>query len=132
METITHPTPSSLRGRVLRRAARPSVLAVAALAVLAAGCAGDGPLAAEPVATSEVAVVDDDFEPAVAEVRAGTTVTWTWQGRNDHNVVADDFSSDVQSSGTFTHTFDEPGTYAYRCTLHSGMRGEVVVTGTAP
>lgn len=132
METTSHPGSSSARRRAVRRAARSPLLAVAAVAVLAVGCAADDPLAAEPVTTSEVAVVDNEFEPAVAEVPAGTTVTWMWEGRNDHNVVADDFSSDVQSSGTFTHTFDEPGTYAYQCTLHGGMRGEVVVIDAAP
>jgi plastocyanin len=39
-------------------------------------------------------------------------------------------SGDPQRSGTFTHTFDRPGTYPYRCTLHDGMDGRVVVTGS--
>jgi plastocyanin len=39
-------------------------------------------------------------------------------------------SGDPQRSGTFTHTFDRPGTHPYRCTLHDGMDGRVVVTGS--
>jgi plastocyanin len=35
-------------------------------------------------------------------------------------------SGDPQRS----HTFDRPGTYPYRCTLHDGMDGRVVVTGS--
>jgi plastocyanin len=36
----------------------------------------------------------------------------------------------TQSSGTYRHRFDAPGTYAHRCTLHSGMKGRVVVSGS--
>lgn len=57
----------------------------------------------------------------------GTEVTWTWEGDSEHNVVADAFSSDVQSEGIFRHAFDQPGTYRYRCTLHGGMDGTVLV-----
>jgi plastocyanin len=31
-------------------------------------------------------------------------------------------------SGTFSYAFAEPGRYDFQCTLHGGMRGEVVVT----
>lgn len=82
-----------------------------------------------PVAgVTEVAVGDNFFAPVAIEVPAGTTVTWTWDGNNDHNVVGDGFESPVQIQGGFAHTFSAPGTYDYRCTLHGGMRGEVVVT----
>lgn len=121
----------------LRRAA----LGVAGLGLvgLVAGCgsnaAGDGDdrgrSDADPPVTcvTEVAVRDNHFEPAVIEVPVGTTVTWRWDGKNSHNVVADDFESETQTEGTFAHAFAEPGRHNYRCTLHGGMRGEVVVTG---
>ena len=38
-------------------------------------------------------------------------------------------SGDPQRKGTFAHSFDRPGTYPYRCTVHDGMNGRVVVTG---
>ena len=77
---------------------------------------------------SEVAVRDNEFVPAAIEVPAGTTVTWRWDGEEQHNVVGDGFESPVQVDGEFAHAFSEPGTYDYRCTLHFFMRGEVVVT----
>ena len=106
-----------------------TVLATALL-LLAAGCgSGADPLAADPVATTSVAVVDNDFEPIAIEVEPGAEVTWTWEGRAPHNVVGDDFESEVMSEGTFSHTFDTPGTVEYVCTLHNGMRGVVHVEG---
>ena len=83
----------------------------------------------DPVAgVTEVAVRDNEFGPEAIEVPVGTTVTWRWEGDHPHNVVGDGFESPVQEDGTFAHTFTEAGTYDYRCTLHPGMRGKVVVT----
>ena len=48
-------------------------------------------------------------------------------GEHGHNVVGDDFDSGIQESGTFAHRFKSSGTYDYRCTVHSGMTGRVVV-----
>jgi plastocyanin len=78
-----------------------------------------------------VAVRDNFFEPAAIEVPAGTTVTWNWAGNTHHNVVGDAFESPVQESGDFSYTFNTPGTHDYECTLHGGMRGQVVVTGAS-
>jgi plastocyanin len=106
------------------------VLAVLALAACAGG--GDGAAAADttPVKTGEVVAKDTRFNPAAVEVPAGTTVTWRFEdGTVPHNVKGDGFESKIQSSGTYWHRFDAPGTYAYRCTLHGGMKGRVVVTG---
>jgi plastocyanin len=101
-----------------------TVLLLAGCGAVAAGITDEpGP----PVAASTVRVVNNDFEPPEAEVTAGDTLTWQWEGDSDHNVVGDGFESPVQRDGTFEHTFSEPGTYAYRCTLHGWMRGTVTV-----
>jgi plastocyanin len=48
-----------------------------------------------------------------------------------HDVKGDGWSSgEPQRSGTFTHRFEQPDSYPYRCTLHNGMDGRVVVTGS--
>lgn len=101
--------------------------------VVIAGCGDDAPALddTEPVATDRVDMDDNQFVPPVIEVATGTTVTWAFtDGDVAHNVVGDGFQSDVQSSGTFTHTFQDAGTYDYRCTLHPGMDGRVIVTGS--
>jgi plastocyanin len=109
-------------------------LALAAALVLA-GCGGDGGGGAEaaPVTgVTQVAAKDNRFSPAAIQVPAGTTVTWTFEdGLVPHDVKADSFGSgEPRRDGSFTHTFDQPGTYPYRCTLHDGMTGRVVVTGS--
>lgn len=102
---------------------------------LSAGCGAggaeeDGRAADDAPVTgvTEIAVRDDEFEPAAIEVPAGTTVTWRWQGDHPHNVVGDGLESETQTDGTFAHTFDTPGRHDYECTLHGGMTGTVTVT----
>jgi plastocyanin len=105
------------------------VLLVAAIGGIALGVVRAQLDPGAPVAgVSEVAVRDNEFRPAAIEVPAGTTVTWRWDGEEQHNVVGDGFESPVQTAGEFARAFPEPGTYDYRCTLHYFMRGEVVVT----
>lgn len=106
---------------------------VAALALIATACATQGSAGPPPsVEGPAVAVRDYEFEPASLTVEAGATVTWVWEGRASHDVVGQGFESNDQSSGTFRHTFDEPGTYPYECTIHPGMEGSIVVKGDKP
>jgi plastocyanin len=110
-----------------------AALALGAALVLA-GCGGDegggGADAAPVTGVTQVTAADNRFTPAAIQVPAGTEVTWTFKdGFVPHDVVGDGFSSgEPRRKGTFAHTFDRPGTYPYRCTLHDGMRGRVVVT----
>ena len=81
---------------------------------------------------TEVSANDNKFFPPAIEVPAGTTITWKFEdGPIPHDVSGDGWSSgEPQRSGTFTHTFDQPGAHPYLCTLHSGMDGRVVVAGS--
>lgn len=82
--------------------------------------------------------IDNTFNPDVLTVAAGTEVTWVNGGRVEHDIVALDESwgvgvDDFKPGAEFRHTFDEPGTYEYICTLHGstkmvGMVGTVIVT----
>jgi plastocyanin len=81
---------------------------------------------------SNVSVDDDVFNPETSTVSAGATVTWTWNGSNDHNVTWDGgtpAASPTQSSGTYSRTFPTAGTFDYHCTVHgaAAMSGSVVV-----
>lgn len=117
---------------------RPLVVLVAALCVGLAGCSDDGGdddsasngdgngSAGESVTVS---VDDNFFDPESVSIATGGTVQWEWVGNEPHNVNHDDFSSELQSEGTFEHTFEDEGTYDYVCTIHPGMEGTVEVSG---
>ena len=107
---------------------RSLVPAVAALAVLAAGCGGSGD--ATPVATTEVAMAKSyRFDPEAIRITAGETVTWTNEDNFTHTVEVEGRSDQKVGKGeSVSITFEEPGTYDYVCTLHrTDMTGTVVV-----
>ena len=109
---------------------------LAVAAVVLAGCGGGGPgdddAGTAPVTgVTRVAAKDNRFTPPAIQVPAGTAVSWRFEdGLVPHDVTGEGWSSgDPRRKGSFTHTFDQAGTYPYRCTVHDGMRGRVVVTG---
>ncbi len=121
---------------------RGAILAILfALSLLVSGCADDGsdsgsgpekvdvPDTDFTDATGEakvaIAVPDNSFDPKYVIVSPGTKVTWTNEGRNDHNVVPvekgsfegvdrDEFGPNKVHSATFT----DAGDYAYYCSIH--------------
>src|SRR3954447_2793211 len=106
--------------------------AAAVLACLVA-CAAQAP-AAFAANTNVNLTTSKTFSPATVTVAPGDSVTWTWTENRSHNVTsvsagAETISSGTKSSGTYVKTFTTPGTYAYHCTLHSGMNGSVTVSG---
>jgi plastocyanin len=93
----------------------------------AAGATTTGPV--------EASIVDLTFQPDSVEIDAGATVTWTNEDAVPHTVTArtDAFNSGVMQEGaTFSHTFDEPGTFDYFCAIHPSMTGTVTVTEATP
>ena len=107
--------------------------AVLALAVSLAACVADTPSAPPPVAESPTVTIQDmQFNSDHVTIEEGDTVTWVWDdGDMPHDVSGGGFKSEVQTEGTFSHTFDDAGGYPYVCTLHSGMRGTVTVVDAA-
>jgi plastocyanin len=79
-----------------------------------------------------VSVEDDFYTQANITVSKGTMVVWTWNGRNSHSVTSGPanapdglFDSGIKSSGTFSFTFNNVGTFPYFCRVHGAM-----MTGT--
>jgi plastocyanin len=124
--------------------------AVAVGALLVGGCgvdhaasaAGGSDTSAPTAASAQsgavaVSAVDNSFRAETITITAGSTVTWTNAGRNDHNVRpvdAGDFGVDATAFGpgaTHASTFTTPGTYHYYCSIHGtkdrGMIGTVEV-----
>lgn len=135
-----------------------SLLATVPLAAVLVGCGSDPGINADGSAVTstvvdlteasftdltdtdeaEVDALDNTFKAEYVEVSPGTPITFRNDGRNVHNVIpasegefvpveADDFEPGAES----TITFEQPGDYAYYCSLHGtvdkGMTGAVRV-----
>ena len=71
------------------------------------------------------------FEPSSVTITAGGTVTWNIAA-TAHNVTFDNAAPAggniaTTANSSASRTFANPGTYAYHCTIHGGMNGEVTV-----
>jgi plastocyanin len=91
------------------------------------------PAAAQPgETTAAISMVDDRFVPNALTVAAGTTVVWTNNGQDWHDIASLDgsFTSGRLGPGAiFSVTFSHSGVYKYICKHHfmQGMTGAVIV-----
>jgi len=107
---------------------------VLCVVVAIAGCATTSKTTPPPPEADDAVVrlVGLDFEPSTVRVPVGRRVRWEWTDSVVHNVVSTDFASSKElAGGSHSVRFDRTGTFQYRCTLHKGMEGTVVVTPTA-
>ncbi len=84
-----------------------------------------------PAKTVTVEIKNYEFATPVVNIKKGDKVKWIQRDSIGHTVTSDTNaweSSPVLKSGeTFEHTFAETGTFTYRCTPHSYMKGKVIV-----
>jgi plastocyanin len=86
-------------------------------------------------ADSTVEMKGSTFQPGEVTVGVGESVTWTNMDPALHDAVADDGSwktERLNPSQSASVTFEAPGSYPYRCTLHGPMRGTITVVDAAP
>lgn len=109
---------------------------ISLLVVVLAACGGPERTSSASAASNAVTISGFLFKPEKLTVPAGTTVTWANHDDIAHTVTAGapEAPSGAFDSGdrvkdeTFAHAFDAPGTFAYFCKNHNGMRGAVDVT----
>ncbi|MCX9009853.1 MAG: cupredoxin domain-containing protein [Candidatus Methanoperedens sp.] len=118
------------------------IIGLLGVMVLIGGCTGPGttaqPTPAQPGQTQpsvtsaavQVDIKDFTFVPGTITVSKGTTVIWTNRDSAPHTVTSDTFDSGTLNQGqTFTYTFNQAGTFEYRCTIHPSIpHGNVIVT----
>ena len=71
-----------------------------------------------------------DYRPSRLDVLPGETVTWTNVSQRTHTVTADKGlfdSGEVRGGRSFAFRFDAEGSYAYHCTIHPSIAGEIDV-----
>ncbi len=86
--------------------------------------------------TVKVSIIASSFDPAIVNVKPGTTVTWNNEDQFSHRVVhlpelphdPEIFHSESLSPGqSFSYTFNEPGRYKYGDPQHAGGRTALVI-----
>ena len=121
--------------RVIDRRHLRTTMRVAGLCVLGAVWLAGATVVAGDEDYVTVRMGDDLFQPEILRVPVGTQIEWVNDGRNVHNVTADDgtyASGNMEPGAKFAQDFDKPGAYAFTCTLHGapgvgGMIGMIVV-----
>ena len=84
-----------------------------------------------PTAGKTIEISNFAFAPAQLTVTRGTRVTWINRDSAPHQPVSDSgaviSSGVIQTGGTYSVTFNQPGTYTYHCAIHPSMTGTIVV-----
>jgi plastocyanin len=109
-------------------------LIILTAALVLTACGGSDAISGSkepPVATTSVSLKNIAFAPGEIQVTPGATVQFTNNDGIAHNITFADASitgaTDFTSGTRSVEMPLTPGTYTYRCTIHSGMTGSVVV-----
>jgi plastocyanin len=72
------------------------------------------------------------FSPSNLTIKKGQTVIWINKDATIRHTVTSDAGSELASDAlakdqTYSHTFNQAGTYNYHCNFHSAMHGFIIV-----
>ena len=112
-----------------------TAIALAVLLTLSACGDGDGKgqrSRITPAGDAPVLIVNFQFTPKTLTVKPGNKVTWTNEDTAVHSIkdtspLATPVSQDLEKGGTFSITYERPGSYSYICGIHQYMTGSVTV-----
>lgn len=82
------------------------------------------------IPTERVRIVNFAFQPATTRIEEGTRVVWTNTGSVRHTSTSNSGvwnSGSIAPGGTFSHRFNDAGTFRYHCSIHHQMHGKIVV-----
>ena len=114
------------------------LVVIAGATVMISGCTSSSNTSPSPVnsavtstaSQNAVAIQNYAFNPSMLTIQKGANVTWTNYDSVQHTVVSDSsaFSSPLLNKGdTFTHQFNNTGSFSYICSIHPYMKGTIVV-----
>jgi plastocyanin len=116
-----------------------AILVIAGATVVIAGCTSSSNPSPGPVTSTAststasqnpVAIQNYAFSPSTLTIQKGANVTWTNYDSVQHHVVSDSsaFSSPLLNKGdTYTHQFNNTGSFSYICSIHPYMKGTIIV-----
>ena len=78
---------------------------------------------------NEIIVTDYTFTPEILTVKVGTEVKWVSSDTVFHSVTATDqsFSGALRPNQSFSHTFDQPGSFEYFSAFYPSSKGRIEV-----
>lgn len=81
--------------------------------------------------THDVFIQNIAFNPGSLTIKAGDTIIWTNMDNVAHTVTSDSgtelHSGTLSTGDTYSHIFTKAGTYTYHCSIHTMMKGTVIV-----
>jgi len=110
-----------------------ATLLIASVLVIGAGCEQEetGSVVQEfGPQTYKIDLIDFDISPRELTIKVGDSVTWTNQGSAKHDVRSNDgsfYSIPLETGESYTFTFNQAGTFKYKCGLHPGVEGAIIV-----
>lgn len=115
-----------------RNRVRRSLAALGLLAAVGLGTAFTSAPAGAQLGGSNKPVTIDvknlKFRPDKVNAKVKQKITFVWKENVAHNIVFDaKHKSPSINKGSWSTSFDKPGTYKYKCTIHPGMDGQVTV-----
>lgn len=83
------------------------------------------------VQTFAVEISGFAFNPKTITINKGDTIKWTNKDSTNHPIISDTGneidSGNLVKDATYSHTFNNTGTYNYHCQIHTSMKGTVIV-----
>jgi plastocyanin len=83
------------------------------------------------VAAASVTIRDFEFDPTELTAAVGDTISVTNEGSSTHTFTSDEAGFDVElgggESGEATVAASSPGSYEFRCDIHTSMTGTITV-----
>ncbi len=109
-----------------------AVLALVAFGLALAAARGEIAAGGETARASKTATVkieDFAFRPATLKIAPGSKVVFSNTGGVTHTATRDGGfdTGRIRPGKTATVSFKQKGTFRYHCTIHSSMRGKIVV-----
>ena len=81
--------------------------------------------------TYNVNIQNFAFSPQTLTISKGDKIVWTNNDPTTHTITSDDGneldSGLIPSGESYSHTFDNSGGFNYHCSIHTMMKGNIIV-----
>ena len=96
-----------------------------------ASAAAAAPAISQSATTNQITIDNFAFNPKVLKAGVGQSVTWANHDDTAHRIASANnkfpASSVLDTKGTYSAKFSEPGEYPYFCSIHPTMTGRIVI-----